>query len=152
MQLFLEPIRKDLDRTKKIYSSPDCQDLLKMWDDFYPRVGYHFPWIGYFIVMGNQIVGSCAFTGKPVNNKVEISYWTFKDFEGRGIASFACQRLISIALEADPGLIITAKTAPEKNSSARVLEKNGFIFAGIVQDHEIGDAWEWTLAGFNQIN
>jgi hypothetical protein len=25
------------------------------------------------------------------------------------------------------------------------LERNGFAFTGIVQDEDIGDAWEWML-------
>jgi ribosomal-protein-alanine N-acetyltransferase len=44
----------------------------------------------------------------------------------------------------DPGLIITAKTAPEENASVAILRRNGFEFTGIVQDDGIGDAWEWV--------
>lgn len=75
---------------------------------------------------------------------MEIAYWTFAEFEGLGIASHGCRELVSMARRADPGLTITAKTAPEHNASTKILTNNGFAFTGIVQDEEIGDAWLWT--------
>ena len=145
MNLELAEIKPDENPEKEEYASEDCQNLLAMWQDYYPKIGFHPPWVGYFIKDEKSIVGSCAFTGSPVNGKAEISYWTFKEFEGKGIATFACRQLIKIAREANPELILFAKTLPEKNASTRVLEKNGFVYSGIVQDHEIGDAWEWIL-------
>ena len=147
MELTLQAIKLVEDRSKEDYSSEDCQTLLSMWEEYYPRIGYHPPWVGYFIKLDNQIVGTCGFTGPPINNRVEVSYWTFKEFEGRGIATVACKQLISIARAHDPELIITAKTAPENNASTTILERCGFVFTRVVQDHEIGDAWEWVLTG-----
>jgi [ribosomal protein S5]-alanine N-acetyltransferase len=145
MILTLAPISINEDKSNKIYSSDDCQLILKTYEDYYPKVGYLFPWVGYFVKLENQIVGACGFVGPPINNRVEIAYGTFKEFEGQGIASFSCKQLISIAKKANPHLIITAKTAPENNASTRILKRNGFVYTGIVQDHEIGDAWEWIL-------
>jgi RimJ/RimL family protein N-acetyltransferase len=145
MSLILEPIKLNEDRTKEEYSNEDCQNALNMWEEYYPKIGFHFPWVGYFVKRNNMIVGCCAFTGPPVNNRAEVSYWTFKQFEGQGISTNSCRQLIAIAKNADPAIIITAKTAPEKNASTTILERCGFAFSGIVQDHEIGDAWEWTL-------
>jgi len=145
MELSLEAININEDITREIYASEDCQNLLKMWQDYYPKTGFNLPWIGYFIKQENRIMGSCAFTGKPIDNRAEISYWTFKEHERKGIASWACRQLISIARKANPGIVIIAKTLPENNASTKVLERNGFVFSGIVQDHEIGDAWEWKL-------
>jgi len=140
----LKQIIQQEDKTKELYASADCQTLLAMYDDFYPKIGYNFPWVGYFIVRQDKIVGSCSFVGQPIDGKVELSYWTFKEFEGQGIASFACKELVKIAKQADPSLTITAKTAPEKNASTKILENNNFVFTEIVQDDEIGDAWLWT--------
>jgi RimJ/RimL family protein N-acetyltransferase len=140
----LIPITQQEDKTNELYASADCQTLLAMYDDFYPKIGYNFPWVGYFIVRQDKIVGSCSFVGQPIDGKVEIAYWTFKEFEGQGIASFACKELVSIAYRTDPSLTITAKTAPEHNASTKILENNNFVFTEIVQDEEIGDAWLWT--------
>ena len=117
-----------------------------MWEDYYPVIGFNLPWVGYFVKRNNRIVGCCAFTGQPKDNRVEVSYWTFKEFEGQGVSTFSCRSLIQIAQKENPSLIITAKTAPEDNASTKILQRNGFVYSGVVQDHEIGDAWEWVLA------
>lgn len=141
----LIPIQINEDKSKEVFSTKNCQDLLKAYDNYYPIIGFTLPWVGYFIYKENAIVGSCGFTGKPINNQVEIAYWTFTEYENKGIASFACQELIKIAKSENKDLIIIAKTAPEHNASTKILEKNNFIYSEVVQDEEIGDAWLWIL-------
>ena len=41
----------------------------------------NLPWTGYSIVRNGEILGQCAFKSKPINGKVEIAYYTFKQFE-----------------------------------------------------------------------
>ena len=134
-----------VDATESIYAGDDCRQLLEMWQAYYPKIGYHPPWIGYFIKRNGQIVGACGFTGPPKENKVEVSYWTFTDYEGQGIATKACNQMVGIAKTAEPSIVITAKTQPFRNASTKILERNHFVFKGVVQDHEIGDAWEWII-------
>src|SRR5690554_4907764 len=98
----LRQIQLNEDKTNEAYASADCQQLLQMYNDFYPQIGFNSPWVGYFVVRQNQIVGSCSFVGQPQDGKVEVSYWTFKEFEGQGIASFACKELVTIATQTDP--------------------------------------------------
>lgn len=138
-------IQVNEDKSKTIFSSKDCQDLLEAYENYYPIIGFNLPWVGYFIYKDGKIVGSCGFTGKPTNGHVEIAYWTFKEFENNGIASFACQELIKIAKKENEKIKIIAKTAPEHNASTKILEKNNFIYSEIVKDEEIGDAWLWKL-------
>ena len=141
----LKPITLNIDKSLKIYSSDNCQILIDSYNEYYPKIGYNLPWIGYFIIKDDKIVGSCGYTGKPVDGKVEIAYWTFKEYEGQGIASFACNELISISRKTDPAIKITAKTEPRNNVSTKILVNNGFTFSEVVQDEEIGDAWLWYL-------
>jgi RimJ/RimL family protein N-acetyltransferase len=141
----LRILQQNEDKTDNLFESVNCQTLLKIYDDYYPKIGFHLPWVAYLVIRENQVVGSCSFTGQPNNGKVEIAYWTFQEFEGQGIASFACKELIKITQNTDKKVTITAKTAPEHNASTRILENNKFIFNQIVQDDEIGDAWLWTL-------
>ncbi len=140
-----EPLRIDEDQTKAIYANADCQQLFKSYPAYYYKTGYHPPWIGYLVLRDGIVAGVGGFTGQPRDGKAEIAYGTFKQNEGQGIASFACQRLIAIARATDPAVIITAKTAPEPNASNKILQRNGFVFNGVVQDEGIGDAWEWVL-------
>lgn len=141
----LLPININEDKTQKIFASGNCQQVLNIYKAYYPKIGFHFPWIGYFILDNNVVVGSCGFTGKPQNGEVEIAYYTFKENEGKGIASFACKELITISKATDSSIIVTAKTSPEHNASAKILECNGFKFESIVQDEDIGDSWLWKL-------
>lgn len=141
----LRILQQHENKTDHLFASADCQTLLQIYDDYYPKTGFNLPWVAYLVLRENKVVGVCSFTSQPDNGKVEIAYWTFKEFEGQGIASFACKELIKIAQNADPKITITAKTAPEHNASTKILENNKFIFSGIVQDNEIGDAWLWVL-------
>lgn len=133
------------DKTNKIYASTNCQQLITSIQEYYQKIGFNKPWVGYFVFKNNQVVGTGGFTGQPQDGKVEIAYGTFKEFEGQGVATFACKELISISKKTDPTIIITAKTAPEHNASTKILQNNGFEFSKVVQDDGIGDAWLWTL-------
>lgn len=139
-----QPILIDEDPGKEIYANADCQEIFKSYPAYYYKMGYNLPWIGYWVIRNNTVVGVGGFTGKPTNGKVEIAYGTFKAFEGQGIASFSCTQLILIAKKTIPSVCITAKTAPENNASTKILQRHGFQYSGIVQDEEIGDAWEWV--------
>jgi RimJ/RimL family protein N-acetyltransferase len=146
MHLILEPIAMVIDSTNDSYAGDDCRKLLAMWEDYYPKIGYHPPWIGYFIKRNGQIVGACGFTGPPKENRVEVSYWTFEEYERQGIATEVCQQMVALAKKAEPAIVITAKTRPQHNASTKILERNHFVFNRVVQDHEIGDAWEWIFS------
>jgi RimJ/RimL family protein N-acetyltransferase len=113
----------------------------------YSRVGWGRPWIGYMAIEDDECVGTCAFTHAPEENVVEIAYHTFPKFECVGVATHMASSLISIAMEYDPQVAITAHTLPEKNASTRILEKTGFVFAG-PRVHEIdGHIWVWRYQG-----
>ena len=140
-----EPILIDEDKTKEIYANPDCQEIFKSYPNYYHKTGYNPPWIGYIVIRDDKVVGLVGFTEQPKDGKVEIAYGTFKEFEGEGVATFSCQQLIAIAKTTDAKIIVTAKTSPEHNASTKILQRNGFVFTGIVQNEGIGDAWEWIL-------
>ena len=148
----LAPIHIEEDPTLALYDTPDCQAIFRSYPAYYYETGYNPPWIGYFVVRDGVVVGVGGFVGAPQDGRVEIAYGTFKAYEGQGVASFTCQHLLAIARATDPTLIVTAKTAPEKNASTTVLKRHGFLQIGIVQDHEIGDAWEWVHQGFSTKN
>ncbi len=143
MQLL--PIHQTLDENPDFLQHPDCQDSIYMSIEFYKKVGFQPPWIGYYAQKNDSLVGCCAFKGAPVAGKVEIAYGTFSQFQKQGVAAEMCRLLVGLAQKADPTVQITARTLPEKNYSTRVLEKNGFVWAGVVFDEEDGDVWEWIF-------
>ncbi len=112
----------------------------------YQKVGFHPPWIGYLVQQDVNVVGTCAFTAPPREDKVEIAYFTFPEFEGRGVATAMARELIAIARAAAPAVTVTANTLPQRNASNCILEKLGFKFFATIDHPEDGRIWEWHLA------
>jgi ribosomal-protein-alanine N-acetyltransferase len=111
--------------------------------DLYRRVGFVEPWVGYVAVDAGSAVGGGAFVGPPRENRVEIAYYTLKEFEGRGFATQTAAGLVAIARRSLPGIVITAFTLPEQNASTRILQRLGFELFGDARDPDAGDVWEW---------
>lgn len=141
MQLL--PIQLELNANQAFLENPDCQDSLQMSIDYFEKIGYEAPWIGYYAQLNDELVGSAAFKGKPKDGKVEIAYGTFPKHQHKGIGTMICQQLVQISLQTDPTVRITARTLPEESYSTRILQKNGFVLLGTVWDDDDGDVWEW---------
>jgi RimJ/RimL family protein N-acetyltransferase len=108
----------------------------------YDLNGFEPPWIGYLAQIDEGVVGTCAFKAPPRLGRVEIAYFTFPEFEGRGFAQAMARELLAIAARL-PGLVVVAQTLPEENASNGVLRRLGFTFAGQVEHPEDGPVWEW---------
>ena len=142
----LLPIELDVSLNSKFNENPECAGILSVYPDFYNRVGFKKPWIGYFATIdGIGIIGCGGFKGQPQEGKIEIAYSTFKNFEGQGIGTEICRQLVLLSLQTDPSIRITARTLMEFNGSTTILERNGFKCLGIVFDKEDGDVWEWEF-------
>ncbi len=139
----LKSISSNENKSLPIYSKSECQKVLDIYEHYYTKFGFDYPWVGYFIYDGDNIVGTCGFNGPPKFGKVEIAYWTFREFEGKGIATFACQELLNIALKSNGKMIVVAKTGPRKNAATRILEKNKFTLVGVIRNEGYEDVWYW---------
>ncbi|MCB0165415.1 MAG: GNAT family N-acetyltransferase [Anaerolineae bacterium] len=91
-------------------------------------------------------VGTCGFKSPPENNRVEIAYFTFPDYEGKGIATQMARALVTIAVEADLRIDVAAQTLPVDSASTTILRKLGFENTGTVIHPEDGAVWEWRYA------
>lgn len=111
--------------------------------DLYRRVGFVEPWVGYVAIDSGVAVGGGAFVGPPRENRVEIAYYTLKEFEGRGFATRTAAELVAIARRNLPGIVVTAFTLPEQNASTWILRRLGFELFGSARDPDAGDVWEW---------
>jgi RimJ/RimL family protein N-acetyltransferase len=104
------------------------------------------PWGAYLAIDPGtaEVVGTCAFKSAPhADGGVEIAYFTFPPFEGRGYATAMAGALASLAFTATEVRRVFAHTLPGESASTRVLEKNGLQFAGEVVDPEEGRVWLW---------
>ena len=94
----------------------------------------------------HEVIGSCAFKASPTETgMVEIAYFTYPGFEGRGYATQMARKLINLASGSTAVQEIVAHTLPEANTSTRVLEKVGMNFVGEVTDPEDGRVWRWHI-------
>ncbi len=89
----------------------------------------------------DTIVGLCGFKDVPTDDSVEIAYFTFPRFEGRGYATRTIGQLMALAWS-DAALII-AHTLPVANASSTALARHGFVHAGEMIDPDDGLVWRW---------
>jgi RimJ/RimL family protein N-acetyltransferase len=93
--------------------------------------------------LDDQLVAAAAFKGRPVDNKVEIAYGTFDQFQNRGIGTRVADTLVKLALQTAPSVRVTAQTLKEESYSVKILRKNNFVLIGTVMDEDEGEVWEW---------
>ena len=122
------------------------RDVFRATAEHYTTVGFEEPWIGYLALADETPVGTCGFKSPPHDGRVEIAYFTFPKFEGRGFASAMAAQLLAIARQAGLPVVLAAQTLPERNASHRVLEKLGFRHVETIDHPEDGTVWEWQLS------
>ncbi len=145
MQLI--PIKENLEDNEDLLQHSLFQEIVSISANFYQRVGYVIPWVGYFAKQNETYVGSAGFKGPPTNGTIEIAYGTFEDFQNQGIGTEICRQLVELAIKTDPIVKITARTLENDGYSAKILIKNHFTAIGTVIDPEDGEVWEWVYEG-----
>lgn len=139
------PITAELVNSPAVKSSDFLTEVCSMTLAIYPALGPVFPWVGYLVEENNVFTGACAFKSPPVDDAVEIAYFTFPGFEGKGKATLMAKQLLDIAI-ARQVKTIRAYTLPEHNASTGILQKLNFVFAGTVQHPEDGEVWDWQYS------
>ena len=82
--MLLLPIDINERKNSSFTNNHECLQVLKVYPDYYKKIGYNKPWIGYFATIdGQEIIGVAGFKGKPKDGKVEIAYGTFKNLKDR---------------------------------------------------------------------
>ncbi|MGT0149264.1 GNAT family N-acetyltransferase [Vibrio metschnikovii] len=85
-----------------------------------------------------------GFKNPPSDYRVEIGYNVAFDVRGKGIATFAVNKLCQIAFESGLVKVVFALIASENLASLHVVRKNGFIYKNMVvdSDGESLECWE----------
>lgn len=139
-----------IDRDGQAQTTPALDDVARgvcqATGAMYARTGFEPPWVGYLAALDGQLVGTCAFKTPPHDGQVEIAYFTFPAYEGRGIATRMAAELVRLAHATDPQLTVTAQTLPNENASTSILKKLGFRRTDTVEHPEDGLVWQWELA------
>lgn len=150
MTIQLFPIQLD----GSVACSLDCTEavtaqVIEATVGLYRRCGFVSPWTGYLAVENGYCVGSCGFASPPLNNEVEIAYFTFPGSEGRGVATRMAKTLLTLSepqAEAD-GLVFIAHTLPHEGPSPAILRKLGFSLLGVIEHPDDGCVWKWLRSG-----
>ena len=92
-------------------------------------------WSAWYLVSrepgADTLVGLCQFKGRPDHvGAVEIAYSVLPSFRNKGYATEAVARLVEWAFGHRNVTGIFAETLPHSRRSIRIMEKNGFVFAG----------------------
>lgn len=143
----LLPILPTLEENLAIPLFKEEGEYLPMTIEFFQKIGYQPPWIGYYAEMDGHIVGNAAFKGISADKTVEIAYGVNEKHQRQGIGTEICRHLVQLAKQSDTSVRITARTLPEHNHSTRILQKNNFHLLGTVIDPEDGEVWEWEYRG-----
>ena len=131
-------------KEKSLAPTESCAEAHKQTLEYYKIIGYNEPWISYYLQDAGEFVGICSFKGKPDNdNRVEIAYWTFDEYLGKGYGSKMCALLLEI-IDSHGAYTAYAQTLPEINASTAILTKNGFVHIGNATDSDVGEVWEWV--------
>jgi RimJ/RimL family protein N-acetyltransferase len=121
----------------ELYDRPPMEvAMLQLQDEV--QVGWSFWYMVQKQTGGDELLGICGFKGLPdPQGEVEIGYSILSQFRNRGYATEAVMRLVSWALTHQRVNAVIAETLPYLKQSIRVLEKNGFRFAGAGSEHGV---------------
>ena len=101
LELIPIPIDASAENVGRVFGDelPVVRDVVAATLAWYAREPRGAPWLGYLAgdPATGRIVGTCSFKTEPRGGVVEIAYYTFSDFEGRGYATAMAKALLGIA-------------------------------------------------------
>ncbi|MCY7359979.1 MAG: GNAT family N-acetyltransferase [Rudanella sp.] len=99
----LLPIHENIAENQAFQVNPVCDESLEMMIEYYTKIGFVPPWIGYYAELNGELVGAAGFKGKPVDGTVEIAYGTFEPYQQQGVGTAMCGCLVSTVTDPDDG-------------------------------------------------
>jgi RimJ/RimL family protein N-acetyltransferase len=109
---------------------------------FAPKIRHTPDWLGFWILLDGQVIGSGGYRSAPVEGVTEIGYGIHPDHWGRGAATVLCQRLVRHAFE-HGATTVRAHTLHDGFASQKVLTRNGFRYVGDFDQPEDGVVMRW---------
>jgi ribosomal-protein-alanine N-acetyltransferase len=93
----------------------------------------------------SKLIGTCGLHVTPVHRRAELGYTLSKDYWGQGLMTEAVNVAITFGFHVMQLLRIQAYCAVENISSARVLEKAGMQFEGILHKYVFTKERPWDV-------
>ncbi len=82
-----------------------------------------------------RLIGGCGLDGLVVGHRSDIGYWVARPYWGQGIATDAVRALCEHGIAVWKLVRIVGLVFPFNRASARVLEKCGFEYEGLLRKH-----------------
>ena len=119
------------------YSEQDAESFLQFVHQANARYGHPVN----FAIRDNmdKLIGGFGFDGLVNEHKAEIGYWLSKSYWGKGIMTAVVRSACDFAITEWKLVRITAHVFSYNDRSARVLEKCGFEFEGLLRKHHMKD-------------
>ena len=93
----------------------------------------------------SKLIGTCGLHVTPVHRRAELGYTLSRDYWGQGLMTEAVNVAIAFGFHVMQLLRIQAYCAVENISSARVLEKSGMQFEGILHNYVFTKNRPWDV-------
>jgi ribosomal-protein-alanine N-acetyltransferase len=111
----------------------DTSAFLNYVLDLYKK-GEVAPW---GVVRERKVIGTCGFVGWDLDHsRAEIGYALSRKYWGRGLMTEAVVRIINFGFRTMQLNRIQARCEAANIASARVMEKAGMRFEGVLREHE----------------
>jgi len=131
------------------YTPADAKKYLVHVREFEEKEGIQKDWV--IRHQGKLIGGIGALYNYGANaHKTEIGYWISREFRGQGIMTEVIGAFVTYLFAHTNVIRIEANVFVGNDSSARVLEKNGFVLEGtlraaFIKKGEPKDTWLYAL-------
>ena len=137
----LLPLLNDIDVVKNLapmpypYTDGDYREFLQRYDaERRAGTAQHY---AVTRAMDGALIGMC-YLSRSEPGVWELGYWYGKPYWRQGYATEAARAVMRFVFEDLAALMITAGWLVDNPASGRVLEKLGFIAAGTMQRHCVG--------------
>ena len=117
------------------------EDFLKPWAE---RMLPHPDWLGFWVILGTEVIGSGGYKDLPAEGWVEIGYGIHEPLWGHGAATELCRCMVDHAFACGVATV-RAHTLADGHASQAVLRKNSFALMGDVIEPEDGLVLRWEL-------
>lgn len=119
------------------YTMEDAEQFVQIVDESTAKQGHPI----HFAIRDarDELIGGIGFEGLSYGHRAEIGYWLAKPFRGRGLMTLAVSAACEHAMGHWKLVRVEAHVFNHNDASARVLEKCGFEFEGLLRKYHKKD-------------
>ncbi len=108
------------------------------------RSGQGMDW-GIIDKASNKLIGTCGLYTTPIHRRAELGYALSKAYWGQGLMTEAAKSAITFGFHVMQLLRVQAFCAVENIGSAKVLEKAGMQFEGVLHNYIFTKKRPWDV-------